>query len=150
MGLKQYLLDSTQSGLGYEEVSKMIDGASMQELKAIKEEQKQEYIDDMIGETLAANKLKVAELEQNDLGDKANLAKDQTAIMNALKSKNKLKEEATSGKEGSKTSSNSSELTDIYNTILSTPIEDNLSTNTVLSGPTPYICLLYTSPSPRD
>lgn len=139
VGLKQYLLDSTQSGLGYEEVSTIIDGASMEDLKALKEEKKQEYVDDMISETLAANKLKVAELEQNNLGDKANLAKDQTAIMNALKSKNKLKKEAASGKEDSKTKDNSNELTDIYNTILSTPIEDNLSTNTVLSGPTPYI-----------
>ena len=43
----------------------------------------------------------------------------------------KLREEAASSKSNSKTSGNSNELTDIYNTIMSTPIESDLSTDGV-------------------
>ena len=147
MGLKSYLLDSTKSGFGYEEVVEMIDGkkdkngniiepTNIDTLKFLKEQIKEDYTQNMLEETLAANKLKVDELTQKSTGDLANLARDESAIMLA----NKRKQEAsTSGKSGSKTNANSNELTDIYNTILSTPIGDDLSTDTVLKGPTPYI-----------
>jgi len=152
MGLKEYLLDSTQSGLGYAEVSSLIDGSkdkdgniikntipTLDVLKQIKEDMKEEYMFEMLDETQKANELKVEKLKQNYYGDSANVASDKIKIMNAKNDENELRKKAASGKEDSKTKSNSNELTDIYNTILSTPIENDLSTDTVLSGPTPYI-----------
>lgn len=150
MGLKSYLLDSTQSGFGYEEVSEMIDGkkdkngniiepTNMDTLKFLKEQIKEDYAQNMLEETLAANKLKVAELQQKNTGDLANIKKDENSIMIATERKKKLEEEDASKKGSGKTKANSNELTDIYNTILSTPIESDLSTDTVLSGPAPYI-----------
>jgi len=150
MGLKSYLLDSTQSGFGYEEVSEMIDGkkdkngniiepTNMDTLKFLKEQIKEDYTQNMLEETLAANKLKVAELQQKNTGDLANIKKDESSIMTATEKERKLRKEAASSKSNSKTSGNSNELTDIYNTIMSTPIESDLSTDAVLSGATPYI-----------
>jgi len=120
MGLKSYLLDSTKSGFGYEEVVEMIDGkkdkngniiepTNIDTLKFLKEQIKEDYTQNMLEETLAANKLKVDELIQKNTGDLANLAKDESAIMLA----NKRKQEAsTSGKSGGKTAGSSDELLD--------------------------------------
>lgn len=118
MGLKSYLLDSTKSGFGYEEVVEMIDGkkdkngniiepTNIDTLKFLKEQIKEDYTQNMLEETLAANKLKVDELTQKSTGDLANLARDESAIMLA----NKRKQEAsTSGKSGGKTAGSSDEL----------------------------------------
>lgn len=120
MGLKSYLLDSTKSGFGYEEVVEMIDGkkdkngniiepTNIDTLKFLKEQIKEDYTQNMLEETLAANKLKVDELIQKNTGDLANLARDESAIMLA----NKRKQEAsTSGKSGGKTAGSSDELLD--------------------------------------
>ena len=113
MGLKSYLLDSTQSGFGYEEVSEMIDGkkdkngniiepTNMDTLKFLKEQIKEDYTQNMLEETLAANKLKVAELQQKNTGDLANIKKDESSIMVATEKERKLREEAAS-KSGGKT-----------------------------------------------
>lgn len=113
MGLKSYLLDSTQSGFGYEEVSEMIDGkkdkngniiepTNMDTLKFLKEQIKEDYTQNMLEETLAANKLKVAELQQKNTGDLANISKDKNSIMIATERERKLKEEAASKKSGGK------------------------------------------------
>jgi len=110
MGLKQYLLDSTESGFGYEDVAKMIDGSNMDTLKFLKDQIKEDYTFDMMNETLAANKLKVAELEQNDLGNKANLAKDESSIMLANEREQKMREAADSKKGGGKTTEPGDEL----------------------------------------
>lgn len=109
MGLKSYLLDSTQSGFGYKEVSEMIDGkkdkngniiepTNMDTLKFLKEQIKEDYTQNMLEETLAANKLKVAELQQKNTGDLANISKDESSIMLATERKKKLGQEAASKK----------------------------------------------------
>jgi hypothetical protein len=109
MGLKSYLLDSTQSEFGYEEVSEMIDGkkdkngniiepTNMDTLKFLKEQIKEDYAQNMLEETLAANKLKVAELQQKNTGDLANIKKDESSIMIATERERKLREEAASKK----------------------------------------------------
>lgn len=121
MGLKSYLLDSTQSGFGYEEVSEMIDGkkdkngnivepTNMSTLKFLKEQIKEDYTQNMLEETLAANKLKVAELEQKNTGDLANLKKDESSIIIAKEREQKMLENAASGKSGGKSAGSSDEL----------------------------------------
>lgn len=121
MGLKSYLLDSTQSGFGYEGVVEMIDGkkdkngniiepTNMDTLKFLKEQIKEDYTQNMLEETLAANKLKVAELQQKNTGDLANVAKDESSIMIAAERKRKLTEEAASGKNSGKNTESSDEL----------------------------------------
>jgi hypothetical protein len=123
MGLKSYLLDSTQSGFGYKEVSEMIDGkkdkngniiepTNIDTLKFLKEQIKEDYTQNMLEETLAANKLKVAELQQKNTGDLANVAKDESSIMIATERKRKLTEEAASGKNSGKASGSGDELLD--------------------------------------
>jgi hypothetical protein len=82
-----------------------------------------------IGRVQEANSALVAEQEAKDLSAAAVNAKNRAA----------LEKYNDSRKSGSKTNANSNELTDIYNTILSTPIGDDLSTDAVLKGPTPYI-----------
>lgn len=114
MALKSYLLDSTQSGFGYEEVSAMIDGkkdkngniiepTNMDTLKFLKERIKEDYAQNMLEETLAANKLKVAELQQKNTGDLANIKKDESSIMAATEKERKLREEANNPKSDGKT-----------------------------------------------
>ncbi len=114
MGLKSYLLDSTKSGFGYEEVVEMIDGkkdkngniiepTNIDTLKFLKEQIKEDYTQNMLEETLAANKLKVDELIQKNTGDLANLKKDESSIMIAKEREQKMLEDAASGKSGGKT-----------------------------------------------
>jgi len=121
MGLKSYLLDSTKSGFGYEEVSEMIDGkkdkngniiepTNMDTLKFLKEQVKEDYAQNMLEETLAANKLKVAELQQKNTGDLANIRKDESSIMLATERERKLREEAASEKGGGKNAKSSDAL----------------------------------------
>jgi len=121
MGLKSYLLDSTQSGFGYEEVSEMIDGkkdkngniiepTNMDTLKFLKEQIKEDYTQNMLEETLDANKLKVDELIQKNTGDLANLKKDESSIMIAKERERKMLKDAASGKSGGKSSGSSNEL----------------------------------------
>jgi hypothetical protein len=136
MGLKSYLLDSTQSGFGYEEVSEMIDGkkdkngniiepTNMDTLKFLKEQIKEDYTQNMLEETLAANKLKVAELQQKNTGDLANIKKDESSIMAATEKERKLKEEAASKKDGDgKTSGNT----------LLNRIQDSINKSTTFGG----------------
>lgn len=121
MGIKSYLLDSTQSEFGYEEVSEMIDGkkdkngnviepTNMDTLKFLKEQIKEDYTQNMLEETLAANKLKVAELQQKNTGDLANIKKDESSIMIATERERKLREEAASGKNSGKNTGYGNEL----------------------------------------
>ena len=119
MGLKSYLLDSTQSGLGYEEVSALIDGEkdkdgniikstipSLDVLKQIKENIKEEYMFEMLDETHAANKLAVKKQIQTDRGNRANIADEERKIMAAQQEKQEL----TTPKGGGKTTGDGDEL----------------------------------------
>jgi len=103
MGLKSYLLDSTQSGLGYEEVTELIDGKkdkdgniikstipSLDVLKQIKETIKEEYMFEMLDETHQANKLAVEKQIQTDRGNRANIANEERKIMAAQQEKKEL------------------------------------------------------------
>lgn len=121
MGLKSYLLDSTKSGFGYEEVSEMIDGkkdkngniiepTNIDTLKFLKEQIKEDYTQNMLEETLAANKLKVDELIQKSTGDLANLKKDESSIMIAKEREQKMRADSASGKSGGKSAGSSDEL----------------------------------------
>jgi len=111
MGLKSYLLDSTQSGLGYEEVTELIDGKkdkdgniikstipSLDVLKQIKETIKEEYMFEMLDETHQANKLAVEKQIQTDRGNRANIANEERKIMAAQQEKKELTTPKGSGK----------------------------------------------------
>ncbi len=92
MGLKSYLLDSSQSGLGYEEVTKLIDGepgkpVPLDVLKQIKEDIKEEYMFEMLDETHQANKLAVEKQIQTDRGNRANIADEERKIIAAQQEK---------------------------------------------------------------
>ena len=119
MGLKSYLLDSTQSGLGYEEVTELIDGKkdkdgnivkstipSLKVLEQIKENIKEEYMFEMLDETHAANKLAVEKQIQTDRGNRANIADEERKIMAAQQEKREL----TTPKGSGKTSGDGDEL----------------------------------------
>jgi hypothetical protein len=119
MGLKSYLLDSSQSGLGYEEVSALIDGEkddkgniikntipSLDVLKQIKESIKEEYMFEMLDETHEANKLAVEKQIQTDRGNRANIADEERKIIAAQQEK----EELTTPKGSNKTTETSDEL----------------------------------------
>ena len=140
IGLKQYLLDSVsnkereQYGLDYAAVDDKLKNLTADELNAIKIELRDQYAEDLKIDVMEANNLKVQELNEKLLGDKAAYARDESTILR----NQQLKKEMSTPKTDSKTT-NSSELTDIYNTIMSTPIESDLSTDTVLRGPMPYI-----------
>jgi hypothetical protein len=116
MGLKSYLLDSTQSGLGYEEVSALIDGEkddkgniikntipSLDVLKQIKESIKEEYMFEMLDETHQANKLAVEKQIQTDRGNRANIADEEKKIMAAQQEKKELKDDVNNPKGDGKT-----------------------------------------------
>jgi len=117
MGLKSYLLDSSQSGLGYEEVSALIDGEkddkgniikntipSLDVLKQIKETIKEEYMFEMLDETHQANKLAVEKQIQTDRGNRANIADEERKIMAAQQEKNEMNDNANNPKGDGKTS----------------------------------------------
>ena len=119
MGLKSYLLDSTQSGLGYEEVSALIDGEkdkdgniikstipSLDVLEQIKETIKEEYMFEMLDETHQANKLAVDKQIQTDRGNRANIADEERKIMAVQQEKREL----TTPKGSGKTTDSSDEL----------------------------------------
>ena len=140
IGLKQYLLDSVsnkereQYGLDYAAVDDKLKNLTADELNAIKIELRDQYAEDLKIDVMEANNLKIQELNEKALGDVAAYARDESTILR----NQQLKKEMSTPKTDSKTT-NSSELTDIYNTIMSTPIESDLSTDTVLRGPMPYI-----------
>jgi len=150
-GLKQYMLDSldaTDDGttdqndqqlFGYASVNDFVNSLDRDGLKAFRKELYDDYAKDMQVELLQASKDKVEELNNAELSTAAVVARDEYNLRNYNQKTDELKEEAASKKSGGKSKANSNELTDIYNTILSTPIEGDLSTDTVLSGPTPYI-----------
>lgn len=105
MGLKSYLLDSAQSGLGYEEVTKLIDGepgkpVPLDVLKQIKEDIKEEYMFEMLDETHQANKLAVEKQIQTDRGNRANIADEERKIIAAQQEKNEMNTPKGSGKSG--------------------------------------------------
>ena len=111
MGLKSYLLDSAQSGLGYEEVTKLIDGepgkpVPLDVLKQIKEDIKEEYMFEMLDETHQANKLAVEKQIQTDRGNRANIADEERKIMAAQQEKKEL----TTPKGGGKGAEDGDEL----------------------------------------
>ena len=119
MGLKSYLLDSSQSGLGYEEVSALIDGEkdkdgniikstipSLDVLEQIKETIKEEYMFEMLDETHQANKLAVDKQIQTDRGNRANIADEERKIMAVQQEKREL----TTPKGSGKTTDSSDEL----------------------------------------
>ena len=119
MGLKSYLLDSAQSGLGYEEVSALIDGKkdkdgniikstipSLDVLEQIKETIKEEYMFEMLDETHQANKLAVDKQIQTDRGNRANIADEERKIMAVQQEKREL----TTPKGSGKTSGDGDEL----------------------------------------
>ena len=108
MGLKSYLLDSAQSGLGYEEVTKLIDGepgkpVPLDVLKQIKEDIKEEYMFEMLDETHQANKLAVEKQIQTDRGNRANIADEERKIMAAQQEKKELKDDVNNPKSDGKT-----------------------------------------------
>ena len=149
-GLKQYLLDSldptddgttdgnSQQLFGYASVNDFVNSLDRDGLKAFRKELYDDYAKDMQAELLQASKDKVEELNNAELSAAAVVAKDEYNLRNYNQKTDELKKGAASKSNG-KTKANSNELTDIYNTILSTPIESDLSTDTVLSGSTPYI-----------
>ena len=111
MGLKSYLLDSSQSGLGYEEVTKLIDGepgkpVPLDVLKQIKENIKEEYMFEMLDETHQANKLAVEKQIQTDRGNRANIADEERKIIAAQQEKKEL----TTPKPDGKTTKSGDEL----------------------------------------
>jgi len=127
MGLKSYLLDSAQSGLGYEEVTKLIDGepgkpVPLDVLKQIKEDIKEEYMFEMLDETHQANKLAVEKQIQTDRGNRANIANEERKIMAAQQEKKELKDDANNPKNNGKTTNDEllNELQGLFN-IASTP-----------------------------
>jgi hypothetical protein len=150
-GLKQYMLDSldatddgttdenSQQLFGYASVNDFVNSLDRDGLNAFRKELYDDYAKDMQAELLQASKDKVQELNNAELSTAAVVAKDEYNLRNYNQKTNELIEGAASKKGGGKGKANSNELTDIYNTILSTPIESDLSTDTVLSGATPYI-----------
>ena len=139
-GLKQYLLDSEEGYGGYATVNNIIESRSIEELNQMKNVLEKEYAEFLKNDVIAANDAKVKALNAAARGDAYEQRKDELNLR-------KLQAQTTSAertlakdiKGDGKTTTNSSELTDIYNTIISTPIESDLSTDTVLRGPMPYI-----------
>tara|TARA_Y200000002_G_scaffold375450_1_gene377768 strand:+ start:705 stop:2432 length:1728 start_codon:yes stop_codon:yes gene_type:complete len=133
MGLKSYLLDSAQSGLGYEEVSALIDGKkdkdgniikstipSLDVLKQIKENIKEEYMFEMLDETHQANKLAVEKQIQTDRGNRANIADEERKIIAAQQEKKELTTPKSDGKTTESGDELLNELQGLFNTAQTT------------------------------
>ena len=133
MGLKSYLLDSSQSGLGYEEVSALIDGEkddkgniikntipSLNVLKQIKESIKEEYMFEMLDETHEANKLAISKQIQTDRGNRANIADEERKIMAVQQQKNEMNTPKGGGKGAGSGDELLNEIQGLFN-IASTP-----------------------------